>query len=1782
MLLIMVLIFGIQNSNGQTVLLDPSGDGGFENGSPSTLGTNGWTPVSANTSFWEVSNIATPLYGNNGVYVANTTNTYSYDKSTNRTSHFYKDVTIPTGATAITLSFYWKGKGESGKDRTLIYTAPTTVTPAINVPSSSASSTSIPGATLIWTQPSVQSTLAYTFESIILPSNLAGSTVRFIFTWQNDGSVGSTPGAAIDNISLVACSPLSGNISVGTGADYTSLTGPNGLFAAINSCGLSGNVTANITSNLNETGEVSLNQWSETGIGNYTLTIQPDATTTRVISGTTVATGQPMINFNGADRVTINGINKNLLFKNTNTTPINTGSAIQFTNGSLNCSITNCDVQSNSTTTTYGTIVVGSTGTNSVTISNNNIHGTASGNSYSSIYSNNAANTLTITNNNIFDFIARGVFANNIANGIEVSGNNFFQTAICNNSFQYSIDIRAGLGHTISNNYIGGTTPNCGGSSWENTAKVDFRAIYLSVGTTTVTSVQGNTIQNIKLSSVNNSSTATLFYMISVGAGLVNVGSVSGNIIGHATSANSILIAGCNTSNGSALIHGYNASLGSRFENNLIANITYTGTSAPTFNGIVLNGNAKNNAIYSIGASEPNANPFIIGLNIAGSGGGEVSNNFVALSGGTGATQSEIYGIYDNSATGATYTIYYNSVNITGSPTSFVTTWAFYRGSTSTTNYVLKNNIFANQRTAATGSSYNGAIYVNQSGSFTSDYNDLYAAGTTYAPIGFYNGSYKTSFANWQASFTGCDTNAVNVLPQFTSNTDLHLLSSNCGIDGKATPIAITKDYDGQTRDAIHPDIGADEFTGVVVIPSITTPPSNVSIAAGANAVFSTIASGNPSSYLWELSTNNGSTWSTVNNGGVYTNATTASLTISAAPASMNGYLYRATAINSCGRSVSTSAKLIITIVLPVNDDTCFAIPLVVNSTCTFSTYSNLNATASAGIPAPGCANYLGGDVWFTAVVPANGTLIINTQAGVLLDSGLAIYSGTCNSLTLISCNDDSSSSTMSYIVKSGLVPGSTIYIRVWEFGNNNNGTFGICVTTPAPPNTQDCLGAIAVCNTTYATTNSYSGTGNISNEINTSNSCLASGEKNDVWYTFTVINSGNLIFTITPNQVTDDYDWAIYNLTNASCSDIYNNPALMVSCNFSATSGTTGLSSTIGNGSSQSSTGSAFNSTIPVTAGQTYVVNISNFSATQNGYTLNFGTSSATIYDNVAPTIQAIVQPIACGATSLGFNFSETVLCSSVTDSLFTLTGPGGTYSLSGVSGPSCSIGGAQENDFTINVSPALTVAGNYRLNYNGNVTDLCGNVAPPNFFNFTITNGITANAGSNQTVCAGTNITLIGSANGGSSYTYSWSPTTGLSNPNSNTTTISNPANSPASSTQYTLTATSAGCSAVATTTIMVAVIPPTPGIITGGASQCPNTNSLTYSIASVSGATSYNWTVPAGWSITSGQGTTSIIVTSGNSGQNGNITVNAANNCGTSSASSLAVTLYSVLNAGAHSISVLNGCVNINPVELIFTTASSGGNLPYSYQWQNNTIDISGAVFNSYDPPNLIVAGIYSYRCKITDACGNVVYTSPKIVNVALDPNAPSAIMSPITTSVCAGTVLTLINPIYGTQPGQSCGFEYITSIDNGSTWSPIVTTPPSISATGTNNRIKIRVANSCSSGCSASPYTEYIWTVTPITTIILQPSIANQSICKSGAATTLSVTASGSGLSYQWYSNSSTTPISGATNATFSPPTNTVGSSTYYCIVSGSCGSITSNSSGTITINPIPITNPIYHE
>lgn len=94
-----------------------------------------------------------------------------------------------------------------------------------------------------------------------------------------------------------------------------------------------------------------------------------------------------------------------------------------------------------------------------------------------------------------------------------------------------------------------------------------------------------------------------------------------------------------------------------------------------------------------------------------------------------------------------------------------------------------------------------------------------------------------------------------------------------------------------------------------------------------------------------------------------------------------------------------------------------------------------------------------------------------------------------------------------------------------------------------------------------------------------------------------------------------------------------------------------------------------------------------------------------------------------------------------------------------------------------------------------------------------------------------------------------------------------------------------------------ITITVNPPTPatpGAITGDASVSPGATGLIYSISSVTNATSYTWTIPTGWTITAGDNTTSITVTSGGIGQDGDITVTADNSCGSSAATTLAVTV------------------------------------------------------------------------------------------------------------------------------------------------------------------------------------------------------------------------------------------------------------------------------------------------
>lgn len=276
-------------------------------------------------------------------------------------------------------------------------------------------------------------------------------------------------------------------------------------------------------------------------------------------------------------------------------------------------------------------------------------------------------------------------------------------------------------------------------------------------------------------------------------------------------------------------------------------------------------------------------------------------------------------------------------------------------------------------------------------------------------------------------------------------------------------------------------------------------------------------------------------------------------------------------------------------------------------------------------------------------------------------------------------------------------------------------------------PTTQDCLGAIPVCQQIYSESLSPSGDGNYNNEINTAISCTA-GELNSIWYTFTVNQSGDFGFLLTPNDINDDYDWSLFNITNASCGDIFSDQSLIVSCNAAGGGTCDGLTGATGNTiysiqgagcnanpPSIAAAFSAFNDLIPVVAGNTYVLMVSNWTGSPNGYTLDFGLSTGIgIFDQTPPTLATISGPESCGGDVIDIHFSEYIDCSTIDASNFQLTGPGGPYTLT-LDGNGCDSGANFENTFSLNIDPPLSSMGSFTLSINSQgafpLEDLCGN---------------------------------------------------------------------------------------------------------------------------------------------------------------------------------------------------------------------------------------------------------------------------------------------------------------------------------------------------------------------------------------------------------------------------------------------------------------------------------------
>jgi hypothetical protein len=207
--MIVVAFFASISMQGQTTLISPTGDGGFENGS--TFAANGWTVVNSSTDSWVLDAVPAASNGARCAYISSTpstTATWTYSQFS-VVQHMYYDVTIPANQSVVTLSFKWKaggeGSGTSDYDNLKVFWS--TVTnigvPVANTAISSTYQVSGAGSTSGMYK---LSSSAYNSETISF-SGIPGTTYRLVLSWKSDSSDVANPPAAVDEISLISRAP---------------------------------------------------------------------------------------------------------------------------------------------------------------------------------------------------------------------------------------------------------------------------------------------------------------------------------------------------------------------------------------------------------------------------------------------------------------------------------------------------------------------------------------------------------------------------------------------------------------------------------------------------------------------------------------------------------------------------------------------------------------------------------------------------------------------------------------------------------------------------------------------------------------------------------------------------------------------------------------------------------------------------------------------------------------------------------------------------------------------------------------------------------------------------------------------------------------------------------------------------------------------------------------------------------------------------------------------------------------------------------------------------------------------------------------------------------------------------------------------------------------------------------------------------------------------------------------------------------------------------------------
>jgi uncharacterized protein (TIGR02145 family) len=294
----------------------------------------------------------------------------------------------------------------------------------------------------------------------------------------------------------------------------------------------------------------------------------------------------------------------------------------------------------------------------------------------------------------------------------------------------------------------------------------------------------------------------------------------------------------------------------------------------------------------------------------------------------------------------------------------------------------------------------------------------------------------------------------------------------------------------------------------------------------------------------------------------------------------------------------------------------------------------------------------------------------------------------------------------------------------------------------------------------------------------------------------------------------------------------------------------------------------------------------------------------------------------------------------------------------------------------------------------------------------------------------------------------------------------------------------------------------IPPSPGTITGNNSPCENAIGEVYSISAVTGATTYNWGVPAGASITNGQGTTSITVTFGTT--SGVVNVSAGNACGNSQSRFISITLNSIPSTPGTITGTQNPCQYETGVPYSINAVTGAT----SYNW---TVP-SGATVASGQGTTAITVDFGdsdgNIGVRAENVCGNSNYQELKINLVSIPPS-PGAITG--STSPCenaTGEVYS-INAVSGATT-YDWGVPADATITNGQ-GSTIIT----VTFGTTSGNVNVRAGNTC--GYSQSRFINITLNSIPSSPGAITGST---SVCVEEQGVTYSISSVSGATSYNW--------------------------------------------------------------